>query len=154
LLSLGCILQAGKGRTGLMVCTYLVYIGLSAEEALQLYAQKRTTNNEGVSPKFCKKTHVIYARSDEVAHSRMTQGSSMFAQKKSCKICKKMQQERIQCPCAMRSVYIMVSSDCAMLIHENNKEILQVKWSLLLFYLSYHFWATCTKYKERHIIIT
>ncbi|XP_056176069.1 phosphatidylinositol 3,4,5-trisphosphate 3-phosphatase and protein-tyrosine-phosphatase PTEN1 isoform X4 [Syzygium oleosum] len=41
--------KAGKGRTGLMVCTYLVYIGLSAEEALQLYAQKRTTNNEGVS---------------------------------------------------------------------------------------------------------
>ncbi|XP_030547167.1 phosphatidylinositol 3,4,5-trisphosphate 3-phosphatase and protein-tyrosine-phosphatase PTEN1 [Rhodamnia argentea] len=41
--------MAGKGRTGLMVCTYLVYIGLSAEEALQLYAQKRTTNNEGVS---------------------------------------------------------------------------------------------------------
>ncbi|KAG8477290.1 hypothetical protein CXB51_030827 [Gossypium anomalum] len=42
-------LQAGKGRTGLMVCAYLVYTGMSAEEALQLYAQKRTTNNEGVS---------------------------------------------------------------------------------------------------------
>ncbi|XWS44356.1 hypothetical protein CRYUN_Cryun15aG0038200 [Craigia yunnanensis] len=41
--------MAGKGRTGLMVCAYLVYTGLSAEEALHLYAQKRTTNNEGVS---------------------------------------------------------------------------------------------------------
>lgn len=41
--------QAGKGRTGLMVCSYLVYTGMSAEEALQLYAHKRTTNNEGVS---------------------------------------------------------------------------------------------------------
>ncbi|KAI3953791.1 hypothetical protein MKW98_017615 [Papaver atlanticum] len=41
--------MAGKGRTGLMVCCYLVYSGMSAEEALQLYAQRRTTNNEGVS---------------------------------------------------------------------------------------------------------
>ncbi|PSS35119.1 Phosphatidylinositol 3,4,5-trisphosphate 3-phosphatase and protein-tyrosine-phosphatase [Actinidia chinensis var. chinensis] len=41
--------MAGKGRTGLMVCAYLVYSGLSAEEALQVYAHKRTTNNEGVS---------------------------------------------------------------------------------------------------------
>ncbi|OWM74784.1 phosphatidylinositol 3,4,5-trisphosphate 3-phosphatase and protein-tyrosine-phosphatase PTEN1 [Punica granatum] len=41
--------MAGKGRTGLMVCSYLVYGGMSPEEALQLYAQRRTTNNEGVS---------------------------------------------------------------------------------------------------------
>ncbi|KAF5480238.1 hypothetical protein F2P56_001002 [Juglans regia] len=41
--------MAGKGRTGLMVCAYLVYIGMSADEALQLYADRRTTNNEGVS---------------------------------------------------------------------------------------------------------
>ncbi|XP_031286784.1 phosphatidylinositol 3,4,5-trisphosphate 3-phosphatase and protein-tyrosine-phosphatase PTEN1 [Pistacia vera] len=41
--------MAGKGRTGLMVCAYLVYSGMSAEEALQLYAHKRTTNNEGVT---------------------------------------------------------------------------------------------------------
>ncbi|GMN42161.1 hypothetical protein TIFTF001_011376 [Ficus carica] len=41
--------MAGKGRTGLMVCAYLVYCGMSAEEALQLYAHRRTTNNEGVS---------------------------------------------------------------------------------------------------------
>ena len=42
-------MQAGKGRTGLMVCAYLVYCGMSAEEALQMYADRRTTNNEGVS---------------------------------------------------------------------------------------------------------
>ncbi|GAB2287700.1 Phosphatidylinositol 3,4,5-trisphosphate 3-phosphatase and protein-tyrosine-phosphatase pten1 [Dionaea muscipula] len=41
--------MAGKGRTGLMVCSYLVYCGMTAEEALQLYAHKRTTNNQGVS---------------------------------------------------------------------------------------------------------
>ncbi|XP_051117670.1 phosphatidylinositol 3,4,5-trisphosphate 3-phosphatase and protein-tyrosine-phosphatase PTEN1 [Andrographis paniculata] len=41
--------MAGKGRTGLMVCSYLVYSGMSAEKALQVYAEKRTTNNEGVS---------------------------------------------------------------------------------------------------------
>ncbi|XP_019157032.1 PREDICTED: phosphatidylinositol 3,4,5-trisphosphate 3-phosphatase and protein-tyrosine-phosphatase PTEN1 [Ipomoea nil] len=41
--------MAGKGRTGLMVCAYLVYTGMSAEEALQVYADKRTTNNHGVS---------------------------------------------------------------------------------------------------------
>ncbi|KAJ1401572.1 Tensin-type phosphatase domain, partial [Sesbania bispinosa] len=41
--------MAGKGRTGLMVCAYLTYCGMSADEALQLYAIRRTTNNEGVS---------------------------------------------------------------------------------------------------------
>ncbi|CAK7323004.1 unnamed protein product [Dovyalis caffra] len=41
--------MAGKGRTGLMVCAYLVYTGMTAEDALQLYANKRTTNNQGVS---------------------------------------------------------------------------------------------------------
>ncbi|XP_022934699.1 phosphatidylinositol 3,4,5-trisphosphate 3-phosphatase and protein-tyrosine-phosphatase PTEN1-like isoform X1 [Cucurbita moschata] len=41
--------MAGKGRTGLMVCAYLVYCGMSVEDALHLYAQRRTTNNEGVS---------------------------------------------------------------------------------------------------------
>lgn len=33
----------------MMVCAYLVYSGMSVKEALQVYAQKRTTNNEGVS---------------------------------------------------------------------------------------------------------
>lgn len=44
------IVQAGKGRTGLMVSAYLVYGGMSAEEALEMYASRRTTNNNGVSP--------------------------------------------------------------------------------------------------------
>jgi len=43
------MMQAGKGRTGLMVSSYLTYCGMSADEALQLYADRRTTNNEGVS---------------------------------------------------------------------------------------------------------
>ncbi|XP_057769650.1 phosphatidylinositol 3,4,5-trisphosphate 3-phosphatase and protein-tyrosine-phosphatase PTEN1 [Salvia miltiorrhiza] len=41
--------MAGKGRTGLMVSCYLVYTGMPAEKALHLYAERRTTNNEGVS---------------------------------------------------------------------------------------------------------
>ncbi|KAJ8427798.1 hypothetical protein Cgig2_025816 [Carnegiea gigantea] len=41
--------MAGKGRTGLMVCCYLVYTGMSAEEALRFYAHKRTRDNNGVS---------------------------------------------------------------------------------------------------------
>lgn len=31
-----------------MVCSYLVYEGMGAEEALQRYANERTYNNEGV----------------------------------------------------------------------------------------------------------
>ncbi|XP_028760104.1 phosphatidylinositol 3,4,5-trisphosphate 3-phosphatase and protein-tyrosine-phosphatase PTEN1 isoform X1 [Neltuma alba] len=47
--------MAGKGRTGLMVSSYLVYCGMSTDEALQLYADRRTTNNEGVSiPSQCR----------------------------------------------------------------------------------------------------
>ncbi|CAN8233068.1 unnamed protein product [Cochlearia groenlandica] len=41
--------MAGKGRTGLMVSAYLVYGGMSPEEALEMYASRRTTNNNGVS---------------------------------------------------------------------------------------------------------
>ncbi|KAL2636015.1 hypothetical protein R1flu_007494 [Riccia fluitans] len=41
--------RAGKGRTGLMVCAYLVYGGMGPEEALAVYATKRTYNNEGVT---------------------------------------------------------------------------------------------------------
>ncbi|XP_006285053.2 phosphatidylinositol 3,4,5-trisphosphate 3-phosphatase and protein-tyrosine-phosphatase PTEN1 isoform X2 [Capsella rubella] len=41
--------MAGKGRTGLMVSAYLVYGGMSAEDALEMYARRRTTNNNGVS---------------------------------------------------------------------------------------------------------
>ncbi|GJR46221.1 phosphatidylinositol 3,4,5-trisphosphate 3-phosphatase and protein-tyrosine-phosphatase PTEN1 isoform X2 [Tanacetum coccineum] len=37
--------SVGKGRTGLMVSSYLTYTGMLAEEAPQVYADKRTTNN-------------------------------------------------------------------------------------------------------------
>lgn len=47
-------LQAGKGRTGLMVSSYLAYTGMSAEKAMQVYAERRTTNNEGVSLTRCQ----------------------------------------------------------------------------------------------------
>ncbi|KAH9298167.1 hypothetical protein KI387_029849, partial [Taxus chinensis] len=41
--------MAGKGRTGLMVCAYLVYMGTPVEEALRLYADRRSYVNEGVT---------------------------------------------------------------------------------------------------------
>ncbi|GKE08735.1 phosphatidylinositol 3,4,5-trisphosphate 3-phosphatase and protein-tyrosine-phosphatase PTEN1 isoform X2, partial [Tanacetum coccineum] len=41
--------MAGKGRTGLTVSSYLTYTGMLAEEALQVYADKRTTNNLGIT---------------------------------------------------------------------------------------------------------
>ncbi|KAI8000761.1 Phosphatidylinositol 3,4,5-trisphosphate 3-phosphatase and protein-tyrosine-phosphatase PTEN1 [Camellia lanceoleosa] len=56
-----------QGRTGLMVSAYLVYSGMSAEEALQVYAHKRTTNNEGVP-------YITTALMDLALHGR-AQGS-------------------------------------------------------------------------------
>jgi len=43
--------KAGKGRTGLVIATYLVHCGLapSAEAALALFAEKRTYNGKGVT---------------------------------------------------------------------------------------------------------
>ena len=43
--------KAGKGRTGLVVAAYLVHCGLakSADEALAIFAQKRTRNEKGVT---------------------------------------------------------------------------------------------------------
>jgi hypothetical protein len=40
--------KAGKGRTGLMICCYLMYSGrcATASEALQLFAQRRTLNQK------------------------------------------------------------------------------------------------------------
>ncbi|KAF0311298.1 Phosphatidylinositol 3,4,5-trisphosphate 3-phosphatase and dual-specificity protein phosphatase PTEN [Amphibalanus amphitrite] len=41
--------KAGKGRTGVMVCSYLLYAGLasSPEQAMELFAQRRTSDGKG-----------------------------------------------------------------------------------------------------------
>ncbi|KAG6551805.1 hypothetical protein Mapa_006622 [Marchantia paleacea] len=43
--------KAGKGRSGLMICAYLLYISYCPDSptALQFYAEKRTTNGKGVT---------------------------------------------------------------------------------------------------------
>ena len=43
--------KAGKGRTGVMICSYLVFSGLceTTEKALRYYARIRTKNNSGIT---------------------------------------------------------------------------------------------------------
>ena len=43
--------KAGKGRTGVMICSYLIFSNLcnTSEDALKYYAQMRTKNNTGIT---------------------------------------------------------------------------------------------------------
>lgn len=54
--------KAGKGRAGLMCCVLLVRTGIvqSAKEALDLYDQKRVTNNRGLTVTSQRKFVILY----------------------------------------------------------------------------------------------
>ncbi|GJR38456.1 phosphatidylinositol 3,4,5-trisphosphate 3-phosphatase and protein-tyrosine-phosphatase PTEN1 [Tanacetum coccineum] len=69
--------MAGKGRTGLMVSSYLTYTGMLAEEALQVYADKRTTNNLGFGHVLVKddvryNIHMLIGELREFSNAKLT----------------------------------------------------------------------------------
>jgi hypothetical protein len=46
-----CLLQAGKGRTGLIASAYFLFCGLftNADRSMLFFANRRSTNNYGVT---------------------------------------------------------------------------------------------------------
>lgn len=54
--------QAGKGRTGVAICAYMLYSGMqpTADKSLAFYAQRRTKNNKGVTiPSQCRTIYYL-----------------------------------------------------------------------------------------------
>lgn len=76
--------KAGKGRTGLMICVYLIHTGFfkDPEEAMQYYAVHRTKNQKGVTIPSQRRWVHYYAEHMK----RMQDGSLLFHKSQSRKI--------------------------------------------------------------------
>lgn len=77
--------KAGKGRTGTMICCFLIYSAIcaNAEEAIDLFACRRTMNNKGVTiPSQLRYIHYF-----EQVHKRGELGATRALNLESVKIC-------------------------------------------------------------------